>query len=229
MAYDDSSDYGDMLCDEYDEQNNFMNPPSPTGYYVYKIVGGALDRMKEFTTMFLNDYSILTANTNGLDYFWGLSYGMPRPTIGEAGSERLLTDEEYRIYLYLRNSQLITMQNLEINLGKCFNHDEEVIYFTYEESGLETVDHPHYTALVTDTSDLAKQETDTSGHFVTDYSDDSDETELIRGVLSPQTQTQLICNIPHPSEGGAWDPVFLEFMEQYISIKGNVKLREATG
>ena len=50
MGYDGSQWYGDLLCDEYDEQNNFMNPPSPTGWYVYKVVGGALDMMKEIAT-----------------------------------------------------------------------------------------------------------------------------------------------------------------------------------
>lgn len=227
MAYDDSSDYGDMICDEYDEQNNFMNPPSPTGYYVYKIIGGALDKMKEYTSQFMNDYSVLSADSRSLDYFWGLSYKMPRPTIGTDENERLLTDDEYRIYLYIRNSQLITRQNLEVNLGKCFNHDDKEIYFTYLESGLESVDHPNYIARITDTSNLAKKADDTGGHFVTNYDEDSQDTELIRGVLSTQSELELICNIPHPEEGN-WDPLFLEFLEQYISIKGNVILREAS-
>lgn len=236
MAYDGSSDYGDFICDEYDEQNNFMNPPSSTGYYVYKVVGGALDKMKEMTSTFMNDYSVLSADHRSLDYFWGLSYKMPRPTIGTGASERLLTDDEYRIYLYLRNSQLITMQNLIINLGKCFNHDDLTVTFEYEEHGLETVDHPHYIADVTETSDLAKhgedspEGPDTGPHFVTDYSQDSDDTELIRGVLTVQPQTQLICLVPPPNieGGGNWDPLFLEFLEQYISLKGNVILREAS-
>lgn len=232
MAYDGLSDYGDYICDEYDEQNNFMNPPSPTGYYIYKVVGGALDMMKEMTSTFLNDYSVLSANHNSLDYFWGLSYNMPRPTIGTGASERLLSDDEYRIYLYLRNSQLITMQNLIINLGKCFNNDNVTVSFVYEEDGLNTVDHPHYIADETITSNLAKHSNpaDTGGDFVTDASQDSDSTNLIRGVLSVQPQTQLVCLVPHPDiEGvGAWDPLFLEFLEQYISIKGNIKLREAS-
>ena len=42
MAYDNSSLTGDEICDYYyDIENNFMNPSSPTGYFIYKVIGGA--------------------------------------------------------------------------------------------------------------------------------------------------------------------------------------------
>ena len=99
MSYDNTSYYGDMLCDEYDDKCNFINPQSPTGFYIYHIIGDGLDIMSDLCSKFMNDFSILTADTKGLDKFWGVSYNLPRPTLPI--SERLLTDEEYKIYLYL--------------------------------------------------------------------------------------------------------------------------------
>ena len=229
MGYDESQWYGDLLCDEYDEQNNFMNPPSPTGWYVYKIVGYTLDKMQNLSSKFLNDYSILSADASSLDYFWGLSYNMPRPTIGTAPNERLLTDDEYRIYLYLRNCQLITIEDLQINLGKCFNNEnnDDTVYFDYIEDGLKSTDHPHYTSRVTDLSNIAKQADDTTGDYTTDYANDSDATNKIRGVLSSTTDLTLRVNVPSP-DTGAWDTDFLDLLQEYISIKGNVVIREAT-
>ena len=61
MAYDGSSLYGDIVCDDYyDTQNNLMNPPSDVGFFFYKIVGGAFDRMSEICSNFLNDCDVLT-------------------------------------------------------------------------------------------------------------------------------------------------------------------------
>lgn len=61
MAYDGTSLYGDIICDDYyDLQNNLMNPPSDVGFFFYKIVGGAFDRMSEICSNFLNDCDVLT-------------------------------------------------------------------------------------------------------------------------------------------------------------------------
>lgn len=61
MAYDGSSLYGDIICDDfYDTQNNLMNPPSDVGFFFYKIIGGAFDRMSEICSNFLNDCDVLT-------------------------------------------------------------------------------------------------------------------------------------------------------------------------
>ena len=83
MAYDNTNFYGDLIVSEYDDKGNFMTPPTPTGYYVYHILGDGFDLMSEMCTQFMNDYSILTASTKGLDNFWGVSYNMPRPLLYE--------------------------------------------------------------------------------------------------------------------------------------------------
>ena len=68
MAYDNSSLTGDEICDyHYDIENNFMNPPSPTGYFIYKVIGGAFDRLNDLVTQFRNDYSILDCNVGNVE------------------------------------------------------------------------------------------------------------------------------------------------------------------
>ena len=63
MAYDGSSLYGDIICDDYyDLQNNLMNPPSDVGFFFYKIIGGTFDKMSEICNEFLNDCDVMTCN-----------------------------------------------------------------------------------------------------------------------------------------------------------------------
>ena len=68
MAYDNTSLTGDEICDYYyDIENNFMNPPSPTGYFIYTVLGGAFDRIAELVNQFRNDYSILDCNVGNVE------------------------------------------------------------------------------------------------------------------------------------------------------------------
>lgn len=68
MAYDNSSLTGDEICDYYyDIENNFMNPPSPTGYFMYKVIGGAFDWLNDLITQFRIDYSILDCNVGNVE------------------------------------------------------------------------------------------------------------------------------------------------------------------
>lgn len=218
MAYDNTSFYGDMITDEYDDQNNFINPPKPTGFYVYHILGDSFDKMSDMCSQFLNDFSILSADTRGLDNFWGVSYNLERPTLP---SGRLLNDDEYRIYLYLRNCRLITMQDIEINFNKCFGLDDYDVYFSEESDFLAFVDHLHYESLDTVSSNLKKQNNDDSGHMVTNFEQD-DDTKLVESLLSNSVELYTVINVPY----NEWDSEFLAYLEQFISIKGNLKIRE---
>ena len=221
MAYDDTSYYGDLICDEYDEQNNFINPPSPTGYYIYHILGDSFDLMSDACTKFLNDFSILTADSSSLDKFWGVSYNLPRPQL--PSSERLLTDDEYRVYLYLRNCRLLTREDILINATKCFGVDDYEIYFTEETNYLSATDHTIYSSRVTEESNLGKNLDDVSDDYVIDFADsDDDVVHLIEGGLSETSETIQVINIPHNS----WDSEFLEYVSQFLSVKGNLKVRE---
>ena len=68
MAYDNTSLTGDEICDYYyDIENNFMNPPSPTGFFIYKVIGSAFDRLNDLVAQFRNDYSILDCNVGNVE------------------------------------------------------------------------------------------------------------------------------------------------------------------
>lgn len=219
MAYDDTSFNGDLIVDEYDDHNNFVGTNTPMGYLVYHLLGDGFDLMAEQCSKFMNDFSILSASASSLDKFWGVSYNMPRPTLPT--SERKLSDEEYRVYLYLRNCRLLTREDLLINMQKCFGLDDYEIVLSDEAFYLEATDHPNYEAEDTISSNLHKRDDDTTLHFVTDYSND-ETTEVIESGLSEEGELVTVINIPFNS----WDTEFLEFMEQYVSVKGNLKIKE---
>lgn len=219
MSYDGSSFNGDRIVDEYDENNNFIGSITSSGFYIYHILGDGFDLMSDYCSEFMNNFSILSADTRGLDNFWGVSYNLPRPTLPV--SERKLTDEEYKIYLYLRNCQLITKQDILIAFEKCFGLDDYPIQFSEEAIYLETSDHLNYDAEVTISSNLHKRSDDDTKHFVTDFADDGD-TMLIEGGLSVDEEVVTIINIPYQE----WDAEFLAYMEKYISVKGNLKIKE---
>ena len=219
MSYDNTSYYGDLIVDEYDDKCNFIGTYTPMGFLAYHLLGDGFDLMSELCSKFMNDFSILTADTTSLDKFWGVSYNLPRPAL--PNSERLLTDEEYRVYLYLRNCRLMTREDLLINFTKCFGIDDYEIVFSEEQNYLETTDHLTYDAEDTISSNLHKRADDSTLHFITDF--DSDETtETIESGLSKGSEVITIINIPFNN----WDREYLEFLEQYISIKGNIKIKE---
>ena len=219
MAYDDTSLNGDLIVDEYDDHNNFVGTNTPSGFLVYHLLGDGFDLMAEQCSKFMNDFSILSASASSLDKFWGVSYNMPRPTLPT--SERKLSDEEYRVYLYLRNCRLLTREDLLINMQKCFGLDDYEIVLSDEALYLEATDHPNYEAEDTISSNLHKRDDDTTLHFVTDFAND-ETTELIEGGLSEQGELMTVINIPYND----WDSEFLEFMEQFVSVKGNLKIKE---
>lgn len=375
MAYDDTSFYGDLICNDYDEENNFMNPQSSMGALVYYLLGHSFDMMADMNTQFMNDTSILTANTKGLDNFWGVSYNMPRPSVDTLGSivfedkgtifdytnwsysnnmtivrtnaysytqntdatafgyvaqtiasgdtvevdvcisglatssafvsirkgttsvgtvslsnlglraeewghmklifngtsmnvycndvfkmtktlsaddynriqfsinanttytqkfknfviydmdtpsTRPMTDEEYRIYLYLRNCRLLTMEDLEINFNKCFAYDDYEVYFSTETNYFDVVDHINYQSNENITSNITKNVNDDTNEYLIDFENESEDVKIIEGMLSKIEEEILIINIPFNN----YDSNFLQFLEPYISVKGNVKIKE---
>ena len=218
MAYDNTSFNGDLIYDEYDDKNNFMNPQTPVGFFFYHILGDSFDMMADMASKFLNDLNILSCDASSLDKYWGISYNMPRPTLP---SGRLLTDEEYRIYLYLLNRRLLTREDIEIAMNAAFGLDDYKIYFSTETHYLRLSDHLNYSAKNDDRTNIGKNDEDESLHFVTDFDNDS-TTEVIESNLSVIEEVEEIINIPFND----WDHEFLSFLEQFISIKGNIKIKE---
>ncbi|MDO5827309.1 MAG: hypothetical protein Q4Q19_03505 [Methanobrevibacter sp.] len=222
MAYDDTSFYGDMIVDEYDDKNNLMNPASPVGYLFYHLLGDGFDAMSDMCSKFLNDLSVLSCDSSSLDNFWGVSYNLPRPTLPVSG--RLLTDDEYRVYLYLLNCRLITVEDILINFNKCFGRENYEIFLSEETHYLEVVDHNNYVSEENLSSNIAKKNDDASNHYITNHERD-DDTETIESLLSTVEETETIINIP-PKSDNPWSTEFLEFLMPYISIKGNVRIKE---
>lgn len=219
MAYDNTSFYGDMIFDEYDDKNNLMNPETPVGFLFYHILGDGFDKMSDMSSKFLNDFSILSADASSLDKYWGISYNLPRPTLPDSG--RLLSDEEYRVYLYLLNCRLITVEDILINFQKCFGLDDNEVYLSEETNYLEATDHLSYEAEETVTSNLHKREDDNTKHFITTFDEDED-TEVFESLISTIESEVTIINIPYQN----WDSEFLQFIQPFISIKGNLEVRE---
>lgn len=267
MAYDNSSLTGDEICDYYyDIENNFMNPPSPTGFFIYKIIGGAFDRVNDLVTQFRIDYSILDCNVgdveivngfpeepntshtyyipnytadggsftkysyngtswdsstvtgdvlNGLDVFWGKSYNLIRPHLSYTSSgttySRVLTDEEYRIYLYLKNHQLLTMKDLLVAFTNAFGSAETT---TTLLNTLHLVDHKSYDNPAFSNDTLAAYDND-DNDILTDKLVDKSGVNVVNDRLAQGTVSITI-----PDDG--WDEHFLTFLEEFISIKGNI-------
>lgn len=267
MSYDNSSLVGDEICDYYyDIENNLINPPSPTGFFIYKIIGGCFDWLNDLVTQFRIDYSILDCNVgeveivdgfpdepdtshtyyvpnytttggnftkysyngtawvsstvtgdvlNSLDTFWGKSYNLIRPVLSYVNDgdtySRTLTDEEYKIYLYLRNHQLITMKDLLVAFTNAFGAAETS---TEILNSIDTVNHKSYDNPAFSNDTLTAYD-DSDEDIVTDELVDKSG---VYTVIDKFAKGTLSINIPD----NGWDKHFLTLLEDYISIKGNV-------
>ena len=281
MAYDNSSTYGDEISDYYyDIENNLMNPPSPVGYFLYKVVGGCFDWLDELVNQFRIDLSILDCNVGGpqlvkelpteanintlyyvpvyaaggntftkyeyvddswesetvetkilntLDSFWGRSYNLERPHVGyvEDGViySRMVTDDEYKIYLYLRNHRLMTRQDLLVAFTNAFGVSEDSDDVAISASGLEDthmVNHKYYDNPSFSNVTLAAYDPEDKEIVIDDMHSSMD----VNVVIDKKTEGTIITVfIPNQQ----WDTYFLSFLEEYISIKGNVIISQTGG
>ena len=218
---------GEIICDEYLDENNPMNPPSSFGWFIYMIIGGGFDKMDEMTNTFLNDCDVVSANPKSLDRFYGASMNLPRPTITDGSSQRLLTDREYAAYLYLRNSQLLTRLDLLSAFGHCMG-DETLednyggVTVTDEPNGQwMAVDHLHYESPTDNPSSNISRNSDSDMNYIVNQGSTAD-VNVIPGETTYTGEYVTYVNIPH----GNWSQAFLDFLKDYISIKGNVLVRE---
>lgn len=275
MSYDDSSLKGDEICDYYyDLENNFMNPPSPLGFFIYKIVGGAFDRLDEVINQFRIDLSIFECNVgqieivntfptdsnpnhvyyvpnysttgvsytryeyiegswvstsvetkvlNSLDNFWGKSYQLPRPSVSYVTNgvvySRKLTDKEYKVYLYLREHRLITKADLLNAFNNAFGDDENNVELVTTSLDVnKVVNHKEYDNPPFSNDSLGSIDSSDMS-IVTDKLEDEDVNIVTDYLTIGDT---FIVVVPNNS----WDPIFLAFLEQYTSVKGNVLISE---
>ena len=271
MSYDNSSLVGDEICDYYyDIENNLMNPPSPAGFFMYKVIGGAFDWLNDLIGQFRIDYSILDCNVgdveivdgfpdepntshtyyvpnyttsggsftkysyngsswdsstvtgdvlNALDVFWGKSYDLIRPHLSYTSDgdtySRSLTDEEYRIYLYLKDHQLLTMKDLLVAFSNAFGGAE---ISTTVLNSIHTVDHKKYDNPAFSNTTLAAYD-NSDNDIVTDKLVDKSGVYTVNDRKATGTITISI-----PS--GGYDEHYFTFLESFISVKGNVLISE---
>ena len=120
----------------------------------------------------------------------------------------------------------MTREDIEINMNKCFAVENENsqyhIFFSTETNYLSTVNHLNYNSKTTEESNLAKNDEDTSLNFITNFASDED-TLLIESGLSEVEEVIEVINVPSPN---GYDPAFLELLENYISVIGNLKIKE---
>lgn len=217
---------GEIICNEYLPENNPVNPESSFGWFIYLILGGGFDKMDDMNTAFLNDLDFMSATPKMLNIY-GANMNLPRPKIGEGTSIRLLTDDEYRVYLYLRNCQLLT----RLDLLKAFSHcmgddtlDQEYggVTITKEINGRwHAVDHLNYTSPDDDPSSNIGRNSDSDMDYIVKQGS-SDEVYTIPGFTTYTGEYITYVNVPN----NGWSPSFLSFLTQFISIKGNVLIRE---
>ena len=222
------SSNGEIICDEYLPENNPVNPESSFGWFIYMIIGGGFDKMDEMTNTFLNDCDVTSANPKSLDRYYGASLGLPRPTITDGQNERLLTDKEYAVYLYLRNSQLLTRLDLLSSFGHCMGDTSNDSYYhgvtvTDEPNNQwHSVDHLHYTSPSDNPSSNISRNSSTDKNAIVNH---SSTEEGIYTVPDRRHYTgEYITYVNIPSAG--WSQAFLDFLTEFISIKGNVLVRE---
>lgn len=221
---------GEIICDEYLPEGNPVNPESSFGWLIYMIIGRGFDLMDEMTNNFLNDCDIVSSNPKSLDRFYGASLNLPRPKITENSTERLLTDREYAAYLYLRNSRLMTRLDLMSAFGHCMGNDNfddpyHGVTVTDEKSGQwNTVDHLHYQSPTNNpSSNISKNSNTDANHIVNQGSSESVYTIPDERSYSGNIVTYV--NVP----AADWSSAFLDFLTDFISIKGNVLIREVVG
>lgn len=219
MSYDNTSFNGDTICDDYyDSQNNLMNPESPVGFLVYKLIGGGFDKSEEEIITLLNDISIVNCQPHLLNIY-GRYYNIPRLTVGN----RLMTDEEYRIYLYLTLCRLLTIEDIQINFNKVFQvEDYTVRISTVDLTDLVVSDHTEYVCASENImSNIQKNSSDSGENIIVDH-DNTSEVNTLKGRTGHVFQKNVLIEVPSQE----WGSVFLSVLMKNIGIKNNIIIRE---
>ena len=203
-------DYSILDCNVGDVEivNGFPEEPNTNHtYYVtnYTTSGGSFTKYTYDGSEWVSE-TVTDDILNSLDVFWGRSYNLIRPHLSYVSDgatyTRVLSDEEYRIYLYLKNHQLLTMKDLLVAFGNAFGSAETS---TTILNSIHTVDHKRYDNPPFSNDNLRAY----------DLLVDKEGVNLINNRLAQGTTSILI-----PDDG--WDEEYLRFLESFISVKGNI-------
>lgn len=223
-----SSTNGEIILDEYLPEGNPVNPMSSFGWFIYVVLGGGFDIMDEYVNEFLNDTDVMSCNSEKLDEVWGASLNAPRPKIIEDSVERFLTDDEYRVYLHVIQCQLMTRLDL-LNVFAHSMGDDSLdddpykgVEVVKEDSGTwRTVDHLNYFSVETPESNIGANDPDDPNRII-NHENSEEDVNVIPGIHSYSGNEVYVVNVPKNN----WSAAFLDFLVEYISIKGNVLIRE---
>lgn len=108
MAYDNSSMHGNELCHQMDEQNNFINPETPAGWFFYNLFK-SFDNIDDRISESINNRVLESAKGLYLDINWGKKYKIKRNG---------LSDELYRKLLIAATYETITIHGIKNTLSK---------------------------------------------------------------------------------------------------------------
>ena len=127
MAYDDSSFHGDLICDNYPEENNIMNPPNDSGWFLYNLEGKSFDYISDLISQLSLDLTPVRCDNSYL------------PVFGEEvklKKDPAWTDEQYRALILIRWYNIMTVKGLETVLNKLYFSvlDESTGYITCDYS-----------------------------------------------------------------------------------------------
>ncbi len=109
MAYDNSSENGDMICEYFDEENNVMNPPSDAGWFFYNLIGKSLDKINNIYNQSVLNRSPIRCNNSYLAVI-GNNMGLKR--------DPNWSNDEYRAFLILNYYNTATIKGLEYVLNQ---------------------------------------------------------------------------------------------------------------
>lgn len=109
MSYDDSSNYGNFICENFDENNNFMNPESDMGWFFYNLIGKSFDYLSDEINKLALNISPVRCEKSYLDLL-AIEFNIKR------NSE--WSDNEYRAVIMLNSYNVMTIRGLEYFLNQ---------------------------------------------------------------------------------------------------------------
>ena len=147
MSYDGSSLRGDEICLDMDEENNFMNPPSSTGWFFYNLYKG-FDMVDDKIGESINNRVLQSAEGLYLDINWGKKLKIKRNG---------LSDEIYRKILIAASYETLTIYGIKNTLSIIFGCEYDDIIITEDVSNV-----------VRATDNITDEEYDSIPDFLTD-------------------------------------------------------------
>lgn len=109
MGYDNSSMNGDMICNMFDEENNCMNPPSDTGWFLYNLLGKSFDGISDRVGQMVLNLNPIRCEDSYLDML-GRELQIKR--------SHSWSNDEYRAIIILNTYNTMTVAGLEYVLNQ---------------------------------------------------------------------------------------------------------------